>query len=174
MDPEARDPRTDAVAAECLRQEESTLYTSTALYIWLREARIWNQVFVVIPVIAGTLAGVAFFQASAVVATVLALLTGFAPALKEALRLDIHLDTIRTLAAEFKGLQDAFRQLGRIGAITNPASAERELADLMEQLNRARSHSVTIPERVFKKAQAKVKSGDYDFTDAGDRPKLVE
>jgi hypothetical protein len=86
LDPEARDPRTDAVAAECLRQEESTLYTSTALYIWLREARIWNQVFVVGPVVAGTLAGVAFLQANAVVATVLAVLTGFAPALKEALR----------------------------------------------------------------------------------------
>lgn len=172
MDPEARDPRTDAVAAECVRQEESTLYTSTALYIWLREARTWNQVFVLVPLVAGTLAGIAFFQVNAVLATVLALLTGFTPALKEALRLDVHLDTIRTLAAEFKGLQDAFRQLGHIGAVTSPASAERELANLMEQLNRARSHSVTIPERIFKKAQEKIKSGDYDFTvDAGNNSK---
>lgn len=164
MDPQARDTRSSAIAAECLRQEESALYTSTALYIWLREARRWNQVFVVIPVIAGTLAGVAFFQTSPVVATVLAVLTGFAPALKEALRLDIHLDTIRTLAAEFKGLQDAFRQLGCIGIEGSAAGAERELASLMDQLNRARSHSVTIPERVFKKAQEKIASGDYDFT----------
>lgn len=146
-----------------MRQAESALYTSTALYIWLREARIWNRVFVVVPVVTGTLSGIAFFQSNAVVATVLAVLTGFAPALKDALRLDIHVDTIRTLAAEFKGLQDAFRQLGRIGAVTNPASAERELARLMEELNRARSHSVTIPERVFKRAQEKIKSGDYDF-----------
>lgn len=164
MDTEARDPRTVAVAYECLRQEESALYTSTALYIWLRGARIWNQVFVVVPVLTGTLSGVAFFQSNAMVATALAILTGFAPALRDALRLDIHLDTIRTLAAEFKGLQDAFRQLGRIGAVTNPASAERELARLMEELNRARSHSVTIPERVFKKAQKKINAGDYDFT----------
>ena len=48
--------------------------------------------------------------------------------------------------------------------MTSPASAERELARLMDELNRARSHSVTIPERVFKKAQEKVQSGDYDFT----------
>jgi hypothetical protein len=163
MDPEARDPRTLLVAEECLRQQESALYTSTALYIWLREARIWNQFFVVVPVLTGALSGVAFLQSNAVVATILAVVTGFAPALKDALRLDIHLDTIRTLAAEFKGLQDAFRQLGRIGAVTNPSSAERELARLMDELNRARAHSVTIPERVFKKAQEKIKSGDYDF-----------
>ena len=175
MDTEARDPRTDAVASECLRQEESALYTSTALYIWLREARHWNQAFVVIPVVTATLSGLAYFQANVVVATVLAVLTGFAPALRDALRLDVHLDTVRSMAAEYKGLQDAFRQLARIGAVTNPATAERELARLMEELNRARSHSVTNPERVFKKAQEKVKSGDYDFTvDAGNKPKMVE
>jgi hypothetical protein len=144
------------------------------LYIWLREARHWNQLFVVIPVVTATLSGVAYVQANPIVATVLAVLTGFAPALRDALRLDIHLDMIRILAGEYKGLQDAFRQLGRIGSVINPASAERELADLMEQLNRARSHSVTIPERVFRRAQEKVKSGDYDFAvDDGDKPKKL-
>ena len=43
-------------------------------------------------------------------------------------------------------------ELARIGAVTSPASAERELARLMDELNRARSHSVTIPERVREKA----------------------
>lgn len=37
------------LAEECLRQEESALYTSTALFIWLREARLWNQFFIVTP-----------------------------------------------------------------------------------------------------------------------------
>jgi hypothetical protein len=30
--------------------------------------------------------------------------------------------------------------------------------------DRARAHGVTIPERVFKKAQVKIESGDYDFS----------
>lgn len=154
------------LAEECLRQEESALYTSTALFIWLREARLWNQFFIITPVVLGAAAGITFFRDPqyAGAASLLAILTGLFPAVREALRLDIHLDQIQSLAAEFKGLQDAFRQVARITAPENLTEASRRLVSLMDELARARSHSVTIPERIFKKAQKKVASGDYDFS----------
>lgn len=166
VDPQARDLRGVAVAEEAMRQSESALYTSTALYIWLREARIWNRVFVITPVVMGAAAGLLFFKdpANVLWSSMLAILTGLVPALRDALRLDIHLDQIRSLATEYKGLQDGFRQLANIAAPFNLAGAERQLAFLMDQLNRARAHGVTIPERVFKEAQKKVDSGDYDFS----------
>jgi len=166
VDPSDRGGKSVSIAEEAMRQSESALYTSTSLYIWLREARRWNRFFTITPVVMGAAAGLLFFKdpANAFWASLLAILTGLVPAIRDALRLDIHLDQIRSLASEYKGLQDAFRQLAKITAPTNVAAAERQLEFLMEQLNRARSHGVTIPERVFKKAQEKVKSGDYDFT----------
>src|SRR5690606_26055538 len=110
--------KAEAVAEEALRQSESALYTSTALYIWLRRARIWNRVFVVTPVIMGSASGLLFFKdpANLFWASLLAILTGLVPAIRDALRLDIHLDQIKSLASEYKGLQDAFRQLALITA----------------------------------------------------------
>lgn len=166
MDTEARGVKPIAIAEEAMRQSESALYTSTALYIWLRKARFWNQVFVITPVIMGAASGLLFFKdpENIVWASLLAILTGLVPALRDALRLDIHLDQIKSLASEYKGLQDSFRQLATITAPSNTAGAERQLEFLMEQLNRARAHSVTIPERVFREAQEKIESGDYDFS----------
>lgn len=149
-----------------MRQSESALYTSTALYIWLREARWWNRLFVITPVVLGAGSGVlyTFSPANVFWASLLAIATGLIPAVRDALRLDIHLDQIKALATEYKGLQDAFRQLATITAPHNIAGGERQLDLLMEQLNRVRAHGVTIPERVFKEAQKKVASGDYNFT----------
>lgn len=164
-DPKARDTRPVAIAEEAMRQSESALYTSTALYIWLKEARWQNRFFVITPVVLGAGSGVlyTFSPDNVFWASLLAIATGLIPAIRDALRLDIHLDQIRSLATEFKGLQDAFRQLATIIAPYNTAGAERQLDLLMEQLNRARAHGVTIPERVFKEAQKKVASGDYSF-----------
>ena len=36
------DEQTKSVIAECQRQEESCLYTSTALFEWLKSLRMWN------------------------------------------------------------------------------------------------------------------------------------
>lgn len=165
-DPEVRDPKAIAIAKECMRQSESALYTSTAMYIWLREARWVNRFFIVTPVVLASLAGLAFFRdpQNAGWAALLALVAGLFPAIRDALRLDIHVDQIKSLAAEYKTLQDGFRQVAQIYAPSSSKDAETRLKLLMDHLERTRSHSVTIPERVFKKAQEKVASGDYDFT----------
>jgi hypothetical protein len=165
-DQEVRDPKAVAIAEECGRQSESALYTSTALFIWLREARWTNRFFIVTPVILGAASGITFFQSpqNAGWASVLAIIAGLFPAVRDALRLDIHLDQIKTLAAEYKMLQDGFRQVEKIYAPSSSKDAEARMRLLMDQLERARSHSMTIPERVFKAAQKKIDSGDYDFT----------
>jgi hypothetical protein len=103
----------------------------------------------------GAAAGITFFQdpKNAVSAGPLAIVTRLVPAIRDPRRLDIHVDQIKSLAAEFKALRDGFRQIGRITVDESVAEAHRRLDALMEQLGRARSSSVTIPERIFKKAQ---------------------
>src|SRR5437660_3798890 len=45
------------LALECKRLSESCLYTSTALFIWLRFVRITKAVFVIVPLALGSIAG---------------------------------------------------------------------------------------------------------------------
>jgi hypothetical protein len=160
----ARGTRARTVAVECRRQEESCLYTSTSLYIWLRFARMWNWFFILTPVILASLAGVAFFKDDPWLAAILTFLTGIVPALREALKLDIHVEQIKALAAEFKALQDAFRRVALVYSPTDPDGAEKRLEALMDRLDAARAGSVTIPEWAFKRAQVKIAAGHYDFT----------
>ncbi len=58
-DPRMIEQRRAAIIAECRRQEESCLYTSTTLYIWLRRVRLQKQIFVAAPIVIGGIAGIA-------------------------------------------------------------------------------------------------------------------
>lgn len=50
------DQRAQEIIDECKRQEESCLYTSTALFSWQKETRKLRIVFIVVPIICGSFA----------------------------------------------------------------------------------------------------------------------
>ena len=123
-DPNERlsDSRSAALIAECRRQEESCLYTSTTLYIWLRQARLLRRVFVVAPLILGALATWSVLDQPdrrwlVWLTALCALLAGLFPAVFEALKLDAEIDGIARQAASFKNLQDRFRQAATVTAL---------------------------------------------------------
>jgi len=69
----------------------------------------------------------------------------------------------RQLAGEFKNLQDRFRQAALISSQKPFAEFDADFQSLMKRLETARSQSYTAPEWCFKRAQAKIKAGDYAF-----------
>ncbi len=158
--------RAKAIAEEARRQEESCLYTSTSLYLWLRRVRLQKQLFVIIPIILGAVAGFSAFKehVPAVLVATLTLVAGLFPALADALKIATSVDEISASAATFKALQDRFRRLATITVLSDVDAAEAALAELMDRMDVARSSSITPPERYFSAAQAKIKSGDYNFT----------
>jgi hypothetical protein len=160
------DARIKAIAEEARRQEESCLYTSTSLFLWLRQVRLQKQIFVVAPIILGAVAGFSAFKehVPAVLIASLALVASLFPALADALKIATSVDEITASAATFKALQDRFRRLATITIFSDVDAAEQSLAELMDRMDVARSSSVTPPERYFKAAQAKIKAGDYDFS----------
>ena len=161
------DERTKNLIDECKRQEESCLYTSTALFEWLKSLRIWKVAFVVVPIVLGAVAAAPLFTARPGhewLSGICALLAGLAPAIYKALDYDVGLNTVAQHARQFKGLQDRFRQSWRVTALGQPDELKKEFDALMAQLDIARSASLTPPERYFKKAQSKIHSGDYDFS----------
>jgi hypothetical protein len=154
--------------AECRRQEESCLYTSTTLYHWLRSIRFWRSTFIAAPIILGSIGSWALLKG---VQTPLAtwftaacsLLAGMFPAIFKALELDGRVSDVSHQAALFKNLQDRFRQAANFSASKPFADAQSEFDGLMKQLETARTASTTPPERFFRSAQRKIKAGHYSF-----------
>lgn len=160
------DARLQEIIDECKRQEDSCLYTSTALYEWLKTVRIWRVVFIVVPIIAGAFASARILLRDPTydwIVAVSAMLAGLFPAIFKALELDISLKTIADSAHRFKVLQDRFRQAARIKANGPMEELEDEFQTLMNRMDDARSSSPPVPEGYFKKAQRKISKGAYDF-----------
>jgi hypothetical protein len=164
-DPRLIEQRRAALIAECRRQEESCLYTSTTLYIWLRRVRRQKQIFIAAPIIIGGIAGLAilkqwlpdWFMA------VLAFLASLFPALADGLKIETSVDEISRIAADFKALQDRFRRTASITALSDIETAEQTLAELMDRMDLARSNSITPPEWAFEEARRKIHAGHYNF-----------
>lgn len=156
-----------ALQDECVRQEESCLYASTAIYEWLKFLRRLRIFFVVAPVVLGSVAGwraLANDPDMAWLAAGCAFLAGLFPAIYKALDYDLDLRLLAGQAHTFKVLQDRFRQLRSAGALGDPAAFRADFQHLMDRMDKARESSVTPPERYFKRAQKKIKAGDYDFS----------
>lgn len=158
----------DALRDECRRQAESCLYTSTSLHIWLRSARRWRKLFVTAPIVLGGIAGWTALQDQPEewarwVTALCGLGAGIFPAVFVALNMNMSIEEISRLAAEFSNLRDRFRVAAEFKSHGPPDEFEQVVEDLMDRLDAARAHSVTPPERCFKEAQRKIKSGHYDF-----------
>ena len=158
-----------AFIKECRREEEACLYTSTMLFIRLRSVRFWRSTFIAAPIILGGIGswGVLKGLKDPVlmwIPAICSLLAGMFPAIFKALELDGHIASISKQAAEFKNLQDRFRQAANFVDAKSDTDAYSQFDSLMDELDRTRASSVTPPERFFKAAQRKIHSGDYDFT----------
>lgn len=156
------------LALECKRQSESCLYTSTTLFIWLRFLRTVRLFFIIVPLIAGAFAGWNILtkidlEGVKLFTAICAFVAGLMPTVYSALKFDENLEKCARLAGEFKNLQDRFRQAALVSSRKSFADFEADVKPLMDRLELARGVSVTPPEWMFRRAQKKVKSGDYDF-----------
>jgi precorrin isomerase len=154
------------IVAEALRQEESCLYTSTAIYMWLRPVKVQHAIVVITPIALTALASFAYVKdvLPAWAVAVAALLSTLIPSLAKAMDFETHVSDLKSAAGEYKSLQDRFRQLAKIGILGNASAAEARLSELMERLDAVRAKSIVVPTKHFDAARAKIKNGDYDFS----------
>lgn len=162
---EVTEQRRTAIIAECRRQEESCLFTSTTLYIWLRKVRLQKRIFVVAPIIIGGVAGLSVLQSvlEPWIVAVLAFIASLFPALADALKIQTSVEEIAKSAGDFKSLQDRFRRVATITALSEVDGAEAALSELMDRMDVVRSTSITPPEWAFEMARKKIEAGDYSF-----------
>ena len=160
------DQRAQEIINECKRQQDSCNYTSTALYSWLKEVRVYRVAFITLPIVFGSVASAKILLKEPAfdwVTAIAALLAGLFPAIFKALDLDVSLKAMSDSAHRFEVLRDRFRQASLIGATKNTEELEEEFKQLMERMDDARASSLAVPERHFKTAQKKIGSGHYDF-----------
>ena len=160
------DQRAQEIIDECKRQQESCSYTSTALYSWLKEVRVYRVAFITLPIVFGSVASAKILLKNPDydwVTAVAALLAGLFPAIFKALDLDVSIKAMADSAHRFEGLRDRFRQASLIGATKTTDELEEEFKRLMDDMDDARAASLAIPERHFKKAQGKIEGGHYGF-----------
>jgi hypothetical protein len=161
------DLATQALVNECKRQEESCLYTSTALFEWLKALHFWRRVLITTPIILSAIATSAIvkqYQHYEWIAAISALLAGIFPAVLKALELDKDLNAIARYAGQFKVLQDRFRQVWRVGALGDSEEFKRDFKSNMKLMDDLRCASPAVPDRFFAKAQKKINKGHYDFS----------
>jgi len=154
------------MVAECQRQEESCLYTSTALFEWLKALRQGRTCFVVAPIVLSGIASAALVKQSAGyawVAGLAATFAGMATAVYKALGLDVNLSEVVAQAHQFKVLQDRFRQAWRVTSLGPAEQFQKEFDKLRDRMDAAREKSLTPPERHFNAAREKIENGDYKF-----------
>jgi hypothetical protein len=156
-----------ALKSRCAQHVERCVYTSTSLLIWLRVLRKLRIVFVVVPIIFGSLAGWDLLQGQdstfKTVTAVFAFLAGLLPAVYAALKLDDHLPTAARLAGEYKNLEILFGDLGQVGPTKTFEAFEAEYKEARDRLEKANAESYTAPEWCFRKAQKKIAAGHYSF-----------
>lgn len=157
----------EKLANECRRIASNTcLYTSTSLFEWLRFLRTMQVIFMITPVIFGSLAtwnilteaeveGVRFSTA------IFAFLAGLIPAIYGVLKLDEHIIKTSRLAGEFKNLQDRFDIAATVSSQKPFEDFEREVNGLLDRLELARAESYTAPQLFFWLARKKIRKGLY-------------
>jgi len=153
---------------QCSQQRERCLYTSTSLFIWIRVLRSFRILFIVVPIICGTLAGWSVLKANPSYSWMTALLSlgaGLIPAVYAALKLDEHLPTAARLSGEYKNLEILFGDLHAVGPSKTFEEFEIEYKVVRSRLEAANATAYTTPEWCFKKAQKKIKEGAYTFSE---------
>jgi len=159
---------TQELKKECLRQEESCLYTSTSLFIWLRCLRVVKMLLVGLPLIFGSIASGKLLvggpkDTAQYFPALCSFLASVIPSLYVALKFDERLEECVRLSAEFKNLRDEFRYAANVHSLKAPSQFQAEVDKSLQKLHEARKASFTAPEWCFKWAQRKIAAGHYAF-----------
>ena len=155
-----------ALVRECVREEESCLYTSTSFLIWLRGLRWMRGALWMGAVVASAVAASHILRGDPsyrILMAAAALAAVILPGIGRALRVDAAIRDYAAAAADFKNLQGEFRRAARVWSQKPLSEFEAEARKLFRAMNDARNPSLTPPEFCFRLARRKIKQGHYQY-----------
>lgn len=155
----------DELIAECSREEENALWTSTIFYIWLRFLKAFRAILWVGAVICSAVAASHILRGDPEFRILMALaaLGGvILPGIGRALRLDATIHVYQDAAAKLKNLQSELRRARLVWSNKPLDEFEKEARKLFKEMNEVRKPSLTPPELCRWLASRKIKSGHYE------------
>jgi hypothetical protein len=155
----------EQLVAECAREEENALWTSTIFYIWLRFLKAFRALLWVTAAICSALAASHILRGEPglkIVMAMAALAAVILPAIGRALRLDAAIHSYEDAAGKFKNLQGEFRRARLVWSNKPLDEFEQEARKLFKAMNDIRKPSLTPPEICRWLASRKIKAGHYD------------
>ena len=153
-----------ALIAECTREEENALWTSTIFFIWLRflrtaRALLWTGAGVCSVLAASQLVqgdpSLKIWAAGAALAAVAL------PGIGRALQIDAIIRDYANAAGVFKNLQGEFRRARLVWSNDTWPEFKATTLKLIKAMNDARKPSMTPPEWCRRIAAWKIKAGHY-------------
>lgn len=154
----------DQLIAECAREEENALWTSTIFLIWLRFLKAFRAVLWVGAAICGALAASHILRGDPdmkFVMAIVALAAVILPGIGRALRLDTAIHDYEDAAGKLKNLQAEFRRARLVWSNKPLEEFEKEARKLFKDMNEVRKPSLTPPEICRRLASRKIKAGHY-------------
>jgi hypothetical protein len=154
------------LTAECRREEENCLYTSTAFFIWLRWLKAFRAALWVGAALGSGLAASHILRGDPAfrVTMAFAALAGvLLPAVGRALHLDAAIRDYTAAASRFKNLQGELRRAAQVSSLKPFAQFDDEAGRLFKAMADARKPSLTPPEIIFRLARRKIRKGHYSY-----------
>jgi hypothetical protein len=154
----------DDLIAECAREEENALWTSTIFYIWLRCLKLFRAVLWVGAVVCSAVAASHILRGDPQFRILMALaaLGGvILPGIGRVLRLDATIRAYEDAAAKLKNLQGELRRARLVWSNKPLDEFEKDARKLFKEMNEVRKPSLTPPDLCRWLASRKIKAGHY-------------
>jgi hypothetical protein len=155
----------EKLIAECEKEEENCLYTSTTFYIWIKVLRTAQALVWVIAAVGSAVAASHILRGDEnykIVVAAAAIAGAALPGIGRALRIESAIKDYSASAASYKILQGEFRRAARVWSQKEYDEFETESKKLFKILNEARKMALTPPDFCFRLARNKIKKGHYD------------
>ena len=138
---------------------------------WQKYAAWIRALFLVAPIVLAGVGGAQVLgdlwgEPGKIVTVFCALTAGFFPTIFVALNMDMRVVELTRAANEFTNLRDRFRQAANVTSHDPIDEFKSQFESLMDRLDAARSSAPPSPEWCFKRAQNKIKGGDYSWDSA--------
>jgi hypothetical protein len=153
-----------ALIAECAREEENALYTSTNFFVWLRFLKGARAMLWVGAAVCSVLAASQILRNDPdqkILMAAAALAAVILPAVGRGLQIDSMIRDYTKAASAFKNLQVEFRRAKLVWSNLPWPEFKAEAQKLFKAMNDARKPSLTPPEWCFWLARRKIKVGHY-------------
>ena len=155
----------ESIIAEAKRKCTDSLYAGVILFEWSKSLRLRKNMFLFIEVSLGVGCIISAQLENPFLAALFGGAAGLGPFIVDAFGLDKEMNNSKRSANEFRKMSDKFRRVEGIWSKESVTVLKRRFEEAVQEYESVCDLAPIAPSRFFKKAQKKIKAGDYTHDD---------